>query len=74
MKSGLLLSSIFTIWIVSALVAIYMLMPDITNTIDSVRAIEATSQINDSINTTENTVNTDLINYTPLSIFEIIGF
>lgn len=71
MKSGIYLSSIFTIWIVAFIVAYILLTPDIFNSLESIKQLE-----NFEIQSSQQEkplTSQQLVEYTPLSVFEKLG-
>ena len=75
MRSGLLLSSVITIWIVATIVAISLLLPDIKTTIKTAQSISSDSSLTIDGGMTDSSMDTNeaLTTYTPLGILDIIA-
>ncbi len=75
MKSGLLLSSIITIWIVAAIAAINLLLPDIKTAIKTAQSVSGdTSYTLDGISMDSSLDTSEVITtYTPLGVLDKLG-
>lgn len=74
MKSGAYFSAIFVIWIIAGIFAVYLLLPDIENSIKSVNNIDiqSTAAVLSDSQETEDITAQNAISYTPLGIFELL--
>lgn len=75
MKSGLLLSSVITIWIIGTIISVNMLLPDITKTVQSLQTISEESSLHtDTASVEELPTPKELItNYSPLGVLDSLG-
>lgn len=75
MKSGLLLSSIITIWIVATIVTISMFLPDIKTTMQTLQSINTDSTFIIDGSNADDVISTQevITNYSPLGVLDTLG-